>query len=418
MIANLARKDNCLSSADSRINIYSKPSDTYQTNQKLCLSYRSYFKNSLKSVSTHRHESCHVPQSQLDQFEYAENGSYVRLRTDIIDPYITNEIDYENRRTRGVVKGFSKLSRNRFLALCARINQAKVNSNEILFITLTAPSEHWKQVTWQQWKARLNNFNTQLRQKFQDTDMCGIWRMEFQVRGAIHFHICLFKVTYLDHEWVAKTWNNICCKNMDMSPKAISDHRKASTAVELARDWRAVGSYFNKTLAYLAKDIVSVVDPNMRKQIEQFGRHWGYINKKNLDNLTKIVLGDFQTQEQSNKVRRWTKNFIRSQQRAKFDRIKKSSDMTKIKTYYCKKEKKNKPIVRDGKVVKIRVDQCNSHHKLNKKLSKLFNARSKNVNAFITDKTFLKMLELADVDIKQAIDDSKNRFVASEKNRN
>lgn len=399
MIANLARKNNSITS-DVFINNSeaSKPSaDRDDKVVSIGLSYCAYFKKNT---------------DRLTQFEYSKNGSFVRLASDEIDPYIRESHDRLKNQRRGIIDGFSKASQRRFKSFTSKIDQAMISSDEVLFITLTAPSENWENVSWEQWKVRLNNFNTQLRQKFKGTDMCGVWRMEFQSRGALHYHICLFKVSYLDHEWVAKTWNNICCKKTNMSAKSIRDHRNSSTSVELARDWRAVGTYFNKTLAYLGKDIISVLDPKMRDEIKRFGRHWGYINKKNIDKLTNIIKGDFQTEDQYFKMRRWTRKLVNSKQRMKYDKIKKSSDRIKYK-----KDKNGDIIYKDGKVVKIKVAECNKHHTLSKKLKKLYNAKQTKVSAFISDQTFKKMLALADVDVDKSINDSKNRWEIEQEKR-
>jgi len=422
MIANLARKSNSITSdiysesdSQTNINIYRSPSPSSET---VSLSYCSYLKKQKKSscdfsrISTPRHASTAVASKDHHQFEYARNGSYVRIAEDRIDPYVTSPIDFANRQQRSVIKGFSKASQRRFKTFVSKIDQAEVSPNEILFITLTAPSEHWRQVTWKEWKKRLNNFNTQLRQKFLKTDMCGIWKQEFQERGAFHVHIVLFKVRFLDHEWVAEKWNNICCKNMNMPPKAINDHRVVGTDVQLARDWRAVGSYFSKTLAYLAKDVVSVADPIMREKIKEFGRHWGYINKKNIDKLINMIKGDFQNDQQFHKMRRWTRKLANSKQRMKYDRIKKESDKMKIK-----KDKNGNPIKENGKVVKIRVADCNKHHLTSKKLNRIFNRKHTKISAFISESTFKRMLNLADVDIDQAVSDSKNRWEIEQEKR-
>ena len=115
----------------------------------------------------------------------------------IIDPHTTETVkDDSEKGTRKPITKFSRKSRKHFQALTSKINKSKVDPKSVLFITLTAPAMGWRDVDGKIWKKRLNNFNTQLRQKFKVQGMAGFWRLEFQQRGSPHFHLVTYNIPY------------------------------------------------------------------------------------------------------------------------------------------------------------------------------------------------------------------------------
>jgi len=84
--------------------------------------------------------------------------------------------------TRGRITAFSPASRRRLIRLFARLEMAKIRTS---FLTLTF---HQSPSTIEA-KAALKRFLMRLRRKY--ADVAGVWRMELQERGAIHFHLLI-----------------------------------------------------------------------------------------------------------------------------------------------------------------------------------------------------------------------------------
>jgi len=113
-------------------------------------------------------------------------------------------------------------------------------------------------------------------------EVSGVWRMEFQDRGAIHFHMLLFKMPFWKQREAQKVWEE-CTRE----GRSIVDIRLVSGA-------RSVMAYISK---YIAKkddrtEIPSLDDEPYRHATGEpvAGRFWGYINKELLP-LGEVVAG-------------------------------------------------------------------------------------------------------------------------------
>lgn len=130
-----------------------------------------------------------------------------------------------------------------------------------IMLTLTYPSDfpldgrtvkdHWKR--FRQWMVR-NGANT------------GLWVLEFQKRGAPHFHVFIRKP--LDRNAVADAWYRIVGSG-DLK------HLKAGTRIETFRHPPALGSYVMK---YASKMEQKDVPP----AFENVGRFWGTWGKPDI----------------------------------------------------------------------------------------------------------------------------------------
>jgi hypothetical protein len=87
----------------------------------------------------------------------------------------------------------------------------------------------------------------------------GAWFMEFQKRGAVHFHV--FLTGEVPKEKVAKAWNRIAGQN---DP----DHLKAGTRIETLRELHAAG-------AYAAKYLKKQEQKEVPEGFSNVGRFWG-----------------------------------------------------------------------------------------------------------------------------------------------
>jgi len=158
------------------------------------------------------------------------------------------------------------------MRLLASLNH---NSPPPIFVTLTYPSDYSSD--FRVWKRHLDNFCRRLLRKWPQAAI--IWRLEFQERGAPHFHLLVFGVDYIPFNWVARAWYEVVGSGDDK-------HLRAGTRVEKIRSWRAAFAYASK---YLAKEDVTE---------QRTGRIWGVYGRANLPLSLKVTiqldsLGDF-----------------------------------------------------------------------------------------------------------------------------
>ncbi len=161
---------------------------------------------------------------------------------------------------RGKVKEFSGGSRRRLMRLLASINRLRLISLPV-FVTLTYPGA-WSDDA-ASWKRDLEVWLNRLRRRAPEAS--AVWRLEFQRRGAPHFHLLVFGVAELPKDWVARSWFEVV-GSRDMA------HLAAGTRVERVRSWRGVMSYAAK---YMGKR-------GSAPSGEPVGRFWGVHNRQGL----------------------------------------------------------------------------------------------------------------------------------------
>lgn len=187
--------------------------------------------------------------------------------------------------TRGAVAGFSAGSRRRLMRVLASINQAAV-PHMPLFLTLTYPA------TWdadpKRWKRDLEVFGKRLRRYF--PTLAYIWRLEFQERGAPHFHLLCFGVRHIPYLLVARWWYEVVGSND-------AAHLKAGTEVRRVRSWRGVMSYAAKYMSKVAAASVELP--------EHVGRWWGVVGLLPIEYASRSMsFHQFYT------LRRWLRRYI------------------------------------------------------------------------------------------------------------
>lgn len=184
------------------------------------------------------------------------------------------------KHQRGSIRGFSPKSKNRLIfSIRNRIDASHM-------ITLTYPrafpfsgelvKKHWS--AFRHWLLR--------------REAEGVWILEFQKRGAPHFHIFLNKG--IGKKLVAQAWYKIVGSNDER-------HLRAGTRVEKLRKSHAAE-------AYAAKYGAKMEQKSVPKGFEHVGRFWGKFGSGRKYTLFKIV----GTEKIMAKIVRMFKNHSRS----------------------------------------------------------------------------------------------------------
>jgi len=140
---------------------------------------------------------------------------------------------------RGKVAGFSKPSRRRLLHLFARL---EVKGVRCVFLTLTFNSQD----SAVEGKKVFRRFRERLRRRFPNTSF--VWRLERQVRGAVHFHLVLFNFPYVPQKTLQSWWEQ--CTQEDTS----------IVHVKLLRGKRRVFYYISKYCAKPSGEVLPSLD--------------------------------------------------------------------------------------------------------------------------------------------------------------
>lgn len=162
---------------------------------------------------------------------------------------------------RGQVSGISRKSRYRLIKLLSQINRPDAPT----FITLT-----YREFVedFEVWKTHLDNFRRSLAYHF--PDYCGVWRLEFQKRGAPHFHI----LAWLCREMpIAEAESLLSCLWLNAIGQYSKANQEYGCTVEPCTDFRRSAFYLS---VYQAKD------QQDRDDIVT-GREWGVWKKERLN---------------------------------------------------------------------------------------------------------------------------------------
>jgi hypothetical protein len=176
---------------------------------------------------------------------------------------------------RGAVSAYSAASRRRLLRVIGKLRKDVLP----LFVTLTYPGA-WD-VRSERWKRDLQAFWKRVRREW-PTASC-VWRLEFQRRGAPHFHLLLYGVPiegilapWADgSRWVDKAWFEVVGSG-DLR------HQAAGCRVEPVRSLE--GTFF-----YAAKYLSKTGLPDGGASAAFVGRFWGIMGRQFLPWGAKMV---------------------------------------------------------------------------------------------------------------------------------
>jgi hypothetical protein len=190
------------------------------------------------------------------------------------------EVRWE-RKKRGPIRDFSRGSRGRLMRRLASADKDKVMLAP-LFITLTYPEE-WP-ADAREWKRHLEAFRSRWERKY--GRCASIWKMEFQRRGAPHFHLAVFVGELVRRSWVARAWYEIVGSG-DIK------HLLRGAHVRRVRTWRGMKSYVSK---YMGKEQEAGLRP------AQIGRCWGVWHWKL---IAGVIQEAMLTAAEGFRLRRW-----------------------------------------------------------------------------------------------------------------
>lgn len=174
---------------------------------------------------------------------------------------------------RGEIKGFSRRSRSRMIDLMARLDLNKVR---VTFLTLTFHGSP----TAPEAKKALKRLTMRIRRAFPLAS--GVWRMEFQERGAIHFHLLLFNFPFVPQRQMQAVWEE--CTGED----------KSIVHITLVRNRRMLMGYVSKYIGKVeehSSDASLINEPYQHSLSSvKTGRIWGWLNKECLPLAPKFEL--------------------------------------------------------------------------------------------------------------------------------
>ena len=164
------------------------------------------------------------------------------------------------KNPRGNVTSFSSASRRRLMRFFASINPDLLSHP--LFLSLTF---HWRKDKTASYRA-LAVYLKSVRRRYADAQW--LWRMEFQKRGVVHFHMFLWRGprglgnepsrTY--ENWLHDEWHRVAQPNSDA-------HAEHGALVEPVRN-------ASKAMAYLTK----YMSKELEHDFQLTGRRWGHSN--------------------------------------------------------------------------------------------------------------------------------------------
>lgn len=177
---------------------------------------------------------------------------------------------FPNKTIRGAITEFSRKSRKRLLELTARLDLAmQTLKRMVVFITLTYGSEF---PSGEASKAHHRAFLERIRRFAPES--AAIWRLEYQKRGAPHYHYIFFNLPYIPKADLQKWWAEII--GIQYWDKSGEYPRYPFTRIEALRSPRQTIYYVSKYIAKHETD--EAVSGFINVPYLHAGRFWGVFN--------------------------------------------------------------------------------------------------------------------------------------------
>lgn len=209
------------------------------------------------------------------------------------------------------ITAWSRKSRANMVARFATLDYTPMTAGSkglAVMVTLTYPSQ-WLVVApnGRAAKRHLQLFRKRFERAYK-RPILGLWKTEFQRRGAVHFHIFCAAPSGLSEfrRWVASTWSEIVAHP---DPEERQKHLNAGTAVDLAKgalmsDARLIAIYFSKhgSPGSSSKEYQNAV-PEEWQKTGSVGRFWGYWGLRPLE--VSANLSEQELIQAARILRRW-----------------------------------------------------------------------------------------------------------------
>jgi hypothetical protein len=192
--------------------------------------------------------------------------------------------------TRGIISQFSNKSRKRLIEQFTRLDHKKMKftKERVKFITLTYIDNMQDGLLA---KLHLKRFIERLQ--YAHEKLWVVWKLDFQERGAMHFHLIVGNMKFTDFEEIQKMWSE-CSEQAE----------NVFTRIEAIKSIRGV-------LSYAAKYMTKEVSPNTGEEVKatdvssvrraaggsgslvltichNFGRFWGVYGRQHLPLADKV----------------------------------------------------------------------------------------------------------------------------------
>lgn len=166
--------------------------------------------------------------------------------------------DLFNAPKRRAIAEFSRKSRLRLLKLVSRLEKTASG----LFLTFTY------RANMQDHTEAKKHLDLLLRWlKYNYPGGAFLWRMEYQKRGAIHFHVIAFNVNRVDLKQLTSYWQDLTGDDSYPDVETMHNRRKALY-------------YVSKYVAKPEENSAGFINEPYSEKTVFFGRFWGCVNRK------------------------------------------------------------------------------------------------------------------------------------------
>jgi len=204
------------------------------------------------------------------------------LKLEFQGKFVAAAIRYDHdqkpvRGKRGRVTTFSRQSRTRLFDLFHRMDVKR----KPIFLTLTYGEEYPDAKTA---KEHLRVLFERIRRRCEGMGLSAVWRLEFQERGAPHFHIIFFDLPFIDKLTWQYWWEEI------------TGTPEPFTRVERVRSHKNLMAYVSKYVAKVEPAektgfiSLTYLHAYQAKYGENIGRVWGVFQRQHLPMAERIVI--------------------------------------------------------------------------------------------------------------------------------
>lgn len=225
-----------------------------------------------------------------NRYERTENRELDgrRKNADAQATWLADGEDIPEREPSREIIGWSRKSRARMVERLCDLDYSLLFGDPrrlVAMVTLTYPGD-WLTVApnGRATKRHLKELRKRYKRHFEE-DLACVWKLEFQARGAPHFHLMMtppHERSRIDNRafraWISWHWADIVAHP---DPDERYRHECAGTGIDWneglkATDPRRVAVYFTKHGAFKSKEYQHCVPEAWREPGQGPGRFWGY----------------------------------------------------------------------------------------------------------------------------------------------